>query len=529
MPARHLHPVTLTTTISVISLLFVTRQEAWSSPLLDEVMALEETNSIKYDPDNSNHRSVGRIEFLGLTVAADGDYQYWYDIVSGNRAWTRDVSFWVSNADTITNMADRNYTETGAENVLEHWWGSPMAYKGLNIWGGHRDSQNSPSHNQGGTWALTPGHPDPILNEFHDPTAYNVPGFFTGQPTAFFWGPPSRTDDSLSLSDGTPVWRFEKNHYLPFVNNSNLYPFSGICGTFIIESSNPPADDAFGWSTYHNTTVNDSQSLVTSFGYLPGPGNGAPAGKIHLKVTRNNGLLDFSWNSQAGKQYDLVSSTNLTTPPATWPIYDDGTGLFQNILESGKGSTSLTGVNLVGPRRFFAIVEEELGTLLSEDFDGSAALPQGWTTTGADTTAWEIGVPTDTLFGPIAAHSPPYCAGTNIAGDYTSSQDISLITPVISVPVTGATLTYHQWRDTEGDSDGGSIRVLDADNNDALIEEFVNLIEWNDTNWNTSDPVALPASASGKNIRLEFRFVSNESAPESFAGLYLDNIVLMAD
>ena len=186
-------------------------------------------------------------------------------------------------------------------------------------------------------------------------------------------------------------------------------------------------------------------------------------------------------------------------------------------------------MNLVGPRRFFAIVEEEAGTLLSEDFDAAAALPPGWTTTGADTTAWEIGVPTDTLFGPLAAHSAPHCAGTNIAGDYTASQDLSLITSVISVPATGATLTYHQWRDTEGDGDAASIRVLDAENNNALIEEFVSAIEWNDAAWDASDPVLLPASANGKKIRIEFRFVSNQSVPESFAGFYLDNVLIKAN
>jgi len=505
-------------------------QQSHALPLLDEVMALEGTNSIKYDPSDSNHRSVARIEFLGFTMAPDGDYQYWYDLVTGNKSWTRDVSFWVSNADTITNMAASNYTETGAEDVLEHWWGSPMAYKGLDGWGNHRDWQNSPSHGVGGAWLLTSGHPDPILNQFHDPIDYNVPGYWTFQHTVFFWGPPSRTDDSLALSDGTAVWQFEKNHNAQLIGNGmNPFSFAGLCGTFIIESPNPPADDAFGWSTYHNTTVDDSQGPVTSFGYLPGPGNGAPAGQILLKVTRSNGLLDFSWNSQADKQYDLVSSTDLSTSPSTWPAYDDGVNLFQNIAESGTGSNTLTGVNLVGPRRFFAIVEEEAGTLLSEDFDAAAALPPGWTTTGADTTAWEIGVPTDTLFGPLTAHSIPYCVGTNIAGDYTSSQDIALITPVISVPASGATLTYHQWRDTEGDGDAASIRVLDADNNDTLIEEFVSAIEWNDAVWDASDPVLLPASANGKKVRIEFRFVSNESIPQSFAGFYLDNVLVKAN
>lgn len=501
-----------------------------ASPLLDEVMGLEAGNAIRFDPLDANHTSVARIEHLGTTVAADGDYQYWYDLVSGNKSWTRDVSFWVSNADTITNLASSNYTETGATNVLQHWWGTPMAHKGLDGWGGHRDQQNSPSHGVGGTWVLTNGHPDPILNQFHSSGDYNVPGHWSFQPTVFFWGPPSRTDDSLILSDGTPVWRFEKNHNAQLLNaGMNPYSYSGLCGTFIIESPNPPAENAFGWSTYHNSTIDGSQSEVAAYGYLPGPGSGTPATVLTLSISEVAGLLDFSWNSQAGMQYDLVSSTDLSTPPATWPSYDDGATRHEKILPSGTGTNTLSGVSPSGSTRFFAIVEKELGPLLLEDFDGSVDLPAGWTTSGSGTTAWEVGIPVETEFGPQAASSSPHCVGTNIAGDYTASQDISLVSPVIPIPVTGASLSYQQWRDTEGDGDAASIRILDADNGNALLAELVTNIEWNDVTWNASDQVALPPEANGKNVKIEFNFLSNKSNPETYAGVYFDDIMVKAN
>ena len=167
--------------------------------------------------------------------------------------------------------------------------------------------------------------------------------------------------------------------------------------------------------------------------------------------------------------------------------------------------------------------------MLSENFDTSDALPPGWTTTGADSTAWEIGTPGDTLFGPLSAYSLPNCAGTNIGGDYTGSQDISLITPAISIPPGGAVLTYRQWRDTEGDGDAASIRLLDPENNDVLIEELLGGIEWNDIAWATSDPLILPDSAKGRRVRIAFRFVSNKSDPQSFAGFYLDDVILKAN
>ena len=498
-------------------------------PPLDEVMGLSSGNSIQFNADDPNHESVARLEYLGHTMSEDGDYQYWYDIVSGYRAWTRDVVFWISNADTITNLSENNYTETGAACVLEHWWGVPMASTGLDVWGGHRDFQNSPSHGIGNSWNLTTSHPDPLINQFHEPGDYAAPGFFSGQPSAFYWGPPSRIDDSLTLSDGTQVWKFEKNHYAPLVNNSVLYPFSGLCGTFVIESSNPPADDSFGWSTYHNTTVDSSQSQVSAYGYLPGPGDGTSGKDLVLAIQRTGELLEFSWNGESGKQYDLVSSSTLRTPPTSWEPYDDGETVFANIPDTGTGVNTLRGVHLRGEKRFFAIVEENLGTLLDENFDNAEGLPPGWVASGSGSTAWEIGIPGETLFGPVTANSIPHCAGTNLSGDYTASQDVSLITPAIQIPASGATLTYRQWLDTEGDGDAGAIRILDAGNDNRLLEELVGNIEWNDTAWDNPPPVTLPNSASGKLIRLEFRFVSNDSNPESFAGFYLDDIILQSN
>lgn len=117
---RRLLPLTLAAATALTAHL----RFAQAPPLLDEVIGLESGGSIRFDPGNRNHDSVARLEFLGHTISADGDYQYWYDILSGNRAWTRDVSFWVCNAETITNLTDENYTETGAERVLQHWWGT---------------------------------------------------------------------------------------------------------------------------------------------------------------------------------------------------------------------------------------------------------------------------------------------------------------------------------------------------------------------------------------------------------------------
>ncbi len=73
-----------------------------------------------------------------------------------------------------------------------------------------------------------------------------------------------------------------------------------------------------------------------------------------LEITLNGEELDFSWNSIDGTLYDLVTSTDLLTPINTWPVYDDGVRTYDSIPATGA-TTTLSGVQMVGPGRFFSL------------------------------------------------------------------------------------------------------------------------------------------------------------------------------
>jgi len=73
-----------------------------------------------------------------------------------------------------------------------------------------------------------------------------------------------------------------------------------------------------------------------------------------LTITPNGADYDFTWNSKAGKTYDLVSSTDLSTSPTTWVLWDGRTG----ITGTPPGNT-ITNIPGGGPRRFFAVIEKE--------------------------------------------------------------------------------------------------------------------------------------------------------------------------
>jgi hypothetical protein len=106
-----------------------------------------------------------------------------------------------------------------------------------------------------------------------------------------------------------------------------------------------------------NSTYHTYDNLLITAEVLP------PASeKFQLVISSNGANFDFSWDSQDGKVYDLVSSTDFATPISTWAVYDpDGVGgndPFGDIPATGT-TTTLTAVAGDGIRRFFSMVEKD--------------------------------------------------------------------------------------------------------------------------------------------------------------------------
>ena len=79
-----------------------------------------------------------------------------------------------------------------------------------------------------------------------------------------------------------------------------------------------------------------------------------------VKIASNTstpGTLDFEWNSQAGKFYDLLSSTDLTLPVTDWAVFDDGVAAYADLTAAGD-NVVLSNVPSGGERRFFAVREK---------------------------------------------------------------------------------------------------------------------------------------------------------------------------
>ncbi|MCP3973400.1 MAG: LamG domain-containing protein, partial [bacterium] len=186
-------------------------------------------------------------------------------------------------------------------------------------------------------------------------------------------------------------------------------PPSASVGALHIGGSNgnSGANGIYGDFRIYDTALSDAEVAVIA---TPGPD-----AILVLKIGQSGGTLDFEWNSLDGMQYDLLSSTDLTTDPATtWLPYNDGVNpAYEDIPATGT-TTTLSGVLQVGPTRFFVLIEEPIPPLLEENFDSG----DGSFTVATDSgTPWAHGGPDSSGAGgdvTTGNGDSPKCWATNL-------------------------------------------------------------------------------------------------------------------
>jgi hypothetical protein len=246
--------------------------------------------------------------------------------------------------------------------------------------------------------------------------------------------------------------------------------------------------------------------------------------KLGLAVRADGDNLDFTWESEAGKLYNLLSAIDPSADPKTWAVWNN-----HSDMAATPDENILTIPRPADEERYFVIQEFDAPptTLYFEDFELGDA---GWTT-GGDSgddpgTAWALGTPSNV--GPDGAASGDFCFGTNISEGYNLNALIWLRSPPIDLSgmgVTEAFLSYAEARDIEFEFDRGSIVVLDAAD-DSEIAVLVDNVDDTDLEWKQAPriPVALPPEALNTPIKLEFRFESDFLNPFPQAGWYIDDV-----
>jgi len=241
-----------------------------------------------------------------------------------------------------------------------------------------------------------------------------------------------------------------------------------------------------------------------------------PAASFQLVITPNQtaGLFDFSWDSQPDKVYDLVSSTDLASPVAEWPVHDpDGEGPlppYADIPATGT-ATTLTAVPGDGPKRFFAMVEKAAPPIFKADFEGDE---NGFTVIGSPND-WAWGTPNSDNNAGLTLTTgnggSTKCWGTHLgtggkpSGLINTAANSILRSPNINLTgVTGAQLSFAAAYDAQN-GDVIEVLVKEVGTGNQLGPAILPVTETlpKSSNWTTLGPFDLPAAADNANIYLE--------------------------
>lgn len=265
--------------------------------------------------------------------------------------------------------------------------------------------------------------------------------------------------------------------------------------------------------TVYNDAIDPETILAHANAWL-----GIQLEALKLTVHSDGPNLVFTWPSQVGKNYDLLSETGLETDPTTWAVF----GGHQGIVASPPENI-LTIPRPTDPERFFVVTEKNAPPFFFDDFESG----QGDWTTGINdangNTAWQLGTPNGTTGPSTGADSSANAFSTNL-GDFAPDADIFLRSPALDLTdntIAGATLTCDQYRDGDGFGDLGTIRILkssDFTELGTLNPDLLNI----DVDW-VQFSADLPAAALGESIIIEFSFTSDGSN-DAFSGWSLDNV-----
>ncbi|MEM1295264.1 MAG: hypothetical protein AAGH89_07855 [Verrucomicrobiota bacterium] len=259
------------------------------------------------------------------------------------------------------------------------------------------------------------------------------------------------------------------------------------------------------------------------------PSVGLRSSPFSLTISRN-GLnpdnYDFAWTSLDNKVYALVSSTDLSTPVETWPVWEGN----ENIVGTAPENTLPDIPGGVDPARFFVVIEMDPPLVLTEDFESGVG---GFTvvdhSAGGAGTDWAHGDPDSSgLGGSVTTGNggSTSCWGTDIGnpGNYSTDTDTSLISPVIDLTaVVAAELSFAQAIDIL-DGDTLVVNVID-DTTDTVLQAAVYTstpdLDIIAADWETVSSVTI---TGGEPVRIEWRFTGDGDG--TYLGAYIDDVIV---
>ena len=125
-----------------------------------------------------------------------------------------------------------------------------------------------------------------------------------------------------------------------------------------------------------------------------------------------------------------------------------------------------------------------------------------------------------------SAYSPTNCWGTDLDDGYGAGTDASLTSPSIQLPDAPTVLAWYELRDIEDSIPGADIGTVSVySETDLTTNEVYRAPDGTQAYW-TRVNVNLPESVQGDSIQLIFRFRDNGDADLSWAGWYIDDVLI---
>lgn len=257
---------------------------------------------------------------------------------------------------------------------------------------------------------------------------------------------------------------------------------------------------------------------------LFGPDESAPAAPTNLTASANSvGNVTLTWDSvmesdlkdyivyrsnESGDGYESIGSTMNASFMDT---VDTGTYYYlvtaRDYSNNESGYSNEVAITVLAP-----------ATVYSDNFDGDD--DNGWTHGGTQD-VWARGVPTS---GPNSAVSEPNVWATNLAGNYNSSSNTYLRSPVIDLTeVDNATLLFEQWYEIETNWDKGFVEI--TTDGGATWEE-IGLFTHSTSGMEWASAILDLAAYVGNEVQIQFRLTSDGSVTK--LGWYIDNFRIIS-
>ncbi|MED3554018.1 S8 family serine peptidase [Cytobacillus praedii] len=169
------------------------------------------------------------------------------------------------------------------------------------------------------------------------------------------------------------------------------------------------------------------------------------------------------------------------------------------------------GGNEVGTDTYQVSVKPGITVGYSQDFESE---PIGWTSYGVKN-SWQWGVPTS---GPSKAASGEKVFATNLAGNYDTSANMTLVMPPIDLPEGNAFLQFKQWHNLERNYDYGHVFVSTD------MENWTQKLRVNDITADWVNGEVDLSEYAGQRIYVGFNVTTDGSVVRP--GWYIDDVQL---